>query len=327
MKPVGIIVNPWSGANRRHGNREIGRQLERAFGEAAVVVTTSSRDDVPGALERFKEAGAGIYGVSGGDGTLRYVLDKYVELFGEKDIPPFLPLKGGTINMVAGDVGLRGDQPAVAAAVADMVRKGIRLPTVKRNLLRVRDGGRGETVYCFCWMDGAMVRFLQDYYREGATATTAFCLSIRYLLGAVGGGDLEESTASLRIDGAAVLEGGHLFLVASTLRRLAFGLAPFAAEAASGAGFSVLGVDRRYIRRSIPRLLRHLFGGMEGRPDEGFVNTLARTLEVTGAAGYAADGEIFDSGERRLEVTLGPTVPMVSLDAKSSTHGEPQWSR
>ena len=108
MKPIGLIFNPLAYINKNRAEAQLDA-LREVLGERARVVSTKSKDEIPFALEELTKE-IRILAISGGDGTISSVLSSYVNLFGDKDIPIIVPLKGGTINMIADDAGLLDDQ-------------------------------------------------------------------------------------------------------------------------------------------------------------------------------------------------------------------------
>ncbi|RPJ69302.1 MAG: hypothetical protein EHM15_13075, partial [Desulfobacteraceae bacterium] len=103
---LGLISNPLSGANKRRGLAELHRLLACHPGMPHVEVRTAA--DVSSALRELARAEVDLVAVNSGDGTVQAVL---TSLFVERPFPslPLLALlAGGTTNMTALDLGLRG---------------------------------------------------------------------------------------------------------------------------------------------------------------------------------------------------------------------------
>ena len=114
MGGIGIVNNPRSSRNRRHP--ETGARLARLLDGQGLVADASTPDELHRALETFRAAGIDTLGVNGGDGTNHYVLTAAVAAWGAEPLPRLLVLRGGTMNTLASNHGLRGDPEALLSA-------------------------------------------------------------------------------------------------------------------------------------------------------------------------------------------------------------------
>src|ERR1700751_5772681 len=112
MNPIGVIFNPFAYTNKKRTEEQL-NAIRKILGVNALVRTTNSTDEVPIILKEFHEKEIKILCISGGDGTIGYVLSSYINLFGTEDLPIIVPLKGGTMNMLSADVGSIDDQITV----------------------------------------------------------------------------------------------------------------------------------------------------------------------------------------------------------------------
>ena len=135
---VGILSNAASGHNR-----EQFPNLRRRIGASPAIrhIVTASINDIPAALARFKDAGVGLLAINGGDGTAAAVLGQLLE-GGQFTEPPVIALlPGGTANMTAGDVGMRGPLAKAVARFCKWCDRGVRIPPAalhRRRLLRLQ---------------------------------------------------------------------------------------------------------------------------------------------------------------------------------------------
>ena len=109
---IGLISNPGSGHNRTQFE-QIAARIDAQPNILHCV--THSPDDILHALERFAEAGIETLAINGGDGTASAVLGCLFdsELFEQHPRVALLP--GGTANMNAGDIGVKGSLKAAVA--------------------------------------------------------------------------------------------------------------------------------------------------------------------------------------------------------------------
>ncbi|MEM4409349.1 MAG: diacylglycerol kinase family protein [Candidatus Caldarchaeum sp.] len=318
MKPVGVLINPHSGINRRLSRKQL-RELEHAFGDLGLVRFTNSRDEVSCVLREFVEMGIEVLCISGGDGTIRNVLTTYLNLFGEGRLPILAPLRGGTINMIAGNLGLGFDQVKVAGVIASLIKERKFIPTTLRGTLRIHDSSQSEPLYCFTWMDGFLYRFLELYYKRGGGYLALFGVMAEVVAKAVADPQnpiFRESHANIYIDGKKMEPDGYLFIAASSLGRLILGFKPFLAEPVPGESFGVICTRKSYLRR-VFLLPFHLYRGAKSEPSGSVINLSARKLTVEGAKGYVVDGEIISFPQAEVEINPGPALRMLHLKGTS----------
>ncbi len=103
--PVGMISNPGSGHNRNQFGH-IRARVEQHPGIQHIV--THSPDDIAPALQKLARMNTQVLAINGGDGTASAILGKLLESSVFTDLPLIALLPGGTANMNAGDIGVRG---------------------------------------------------------------------------------------------------------------------------------------------------------------------------------------------------------------------------
>jgi diacylglycerol kinase family enzyme len=57
-------------------------------------------------MREFRAAGVNTIVVNGGDGSLAAAVTEAYYCYGEREMPIFLPLRGGSFNAVAGNIGM-----------------------------------------------------------------------------------------------------------------------------------------------------------------------------------------------------------------------------
>ncbi len=315
MKPIGVIFNP----SARINNERTGQlsAIRKSLGANALVRATNSTDEISIALKEFHEEKVNILGISGGDGTIDYVLSSYINLFGSEDLPVVVPLKGGTMNMLSGDVGLTDDQTTVCRRLIQYIERKNKLPTTQRGLIRVIDPRLMRHCYTFCWLDGLPYRFIKWYYKEGGSVGVALKLIFKAGIISLTNLDHElfkEVESKVYIDGKELPPNSHLLIVASSVNRLVFGFRLFAEKAEAGERFNIIYVKLPYFKKSLYKLPIALYSGPKSEASGDFLNQLTRSITIKGNTGYVIDGEIFESEKPTdIKLEMGPKVRIFSL--------------
>ena len=159
MKKVGVIVNPHAKKNRRM-KKDAAEEFSRIGGEFADVRTTRDLDEVDKVIGDFKAAGVYCIGASGGDGSLHHVLSRIIKIYHPEPPPPFLILKGGTMNNISMTIGLKGDGFKILKRLRNRLEKDEPIQTYVRDTLRVKDK------IGFIFGMGVVTTFLNQVYNQ-----------------------------------------------------------------------------------------------------------------------------------------------------------------
>lgn len=291
MKTIGVIRNP-----RSHGNR--GAEAEEGVDGVRYVQPMT-----PAALARdlrdFAADGVDLIVIDGGDGTVREVLSALPQAYGAAE-PTLAVLASGKTNILALDLG---------------ARKGWTLETVLRRARDPEPAFKHRSPLEISWADGvrppvrgfvfgmgAFVRatqMAQSVHRMGAYHSLAVGMTVTgAALGALFGGTRDAwrqgVVANARLDEEAFRPGPRFVLMATTLKRLPFGLRPFGPPTDE---MKVLDVDAppRKLALAIPAVL----GGRKAAWLErnGYRRRNAERLSVASEEPIIVDGEIFPGGE------------------------------
>jgi diacylglycerol kinase (ATP) len=287
----GVVRNPRSHANLRSKGRPAPAGV--------LVVQPDTPADLASDLKRFAAEGVDLLVIDGGDGTVREVLSALPGAYGDA-APVIAVLASGKTNILALDLGARPGwslEEALARAAAEE-------PVLKtRSPLEVSwaDAGCGP-VRGFVFGLGAFVRattMSQAVHRLGFFhgVSVAFTLAgavIQTLFGGHGAEWRQGVGVSLSLDGEPERAGDRFLTMATTLKRLPFGLAPFGPPRE---GMKLLDVDAppRRLYAALPALLA-------GRDAPWLVRDGYRRSEATEARlslsePVVIDGEIFPGGE------------------------------
>lgn len=303
---IGVVLNPHALGVRQ--TRGLAERLRSILDGRGVVMETRSTLEVDRVVERFIGLGADPVGICGGDGTNLSTLTGYVKRVGEGGLPRFALLRGGTVNTVAKNVGVRGSPEAVLARLVEDARRGA-LPERPLDTIEVN----GRVGFLFAAAMGA--RFLEAYYRgplQGAPWATL--MALRTVASSLGGGSwarwlFEPIPVELDADGERQpIERARLLVVSSVPD--------------VGLGFRVAWRAGREPRRfqllasgiSTTRMALQMDKVLTGRPLSGrpHVDRLAGSVRIRfqSPQSYTFDGELFR--EQDIEVRAGPRLRVVT---------------
>jgi len=292
---VGLISNPNSGHNRHHFAR-----IEALVARQPAIrhIVTHSPAEIVPALETLSRSQVGVLGINGGDGTASAILGRMLAegLFEKSPLIALLP--GGTANMNAGDVGIRGRLiPAVRRFCSWCEnRRDVNERIIERPLLRVQTGGVSH--YGMFLGAGAVIQGTeythQKIHARGLRDELSLALGTARTIWGVLRDDPRSNQSvsiSLRLDDA-VESATHdtLILVVSTLHRLFFGMRPF-----WGTGPGRLRMT--LIEQHCTRFLRTFISIVRGRPNQNAVPHSGYTSHNLDAIHLSMDGGLNLDGE------------------------------
>jgi len=288
-------------------NRNSGHNRDRLGVVAAALdgdprfrhVITDAAEDIPGVLGMLAGASLRLLVINGGDGTAAAVFAQLFAHFSSSDLPLLALLPGGTANMTAGDVGIRGSlQTALrrlqAWAATGCATEGF---VVERHVLRV-DPGAQPPRYGMFFGAGVIMQGTAYAHRElharGLRDDFSLGLGmVRTLWGLVRRDPefWQPLPVAVRSDVGEALECDALILAVSTLDRLFLGLRPFWGKGAGPLKWSLIEGRARRLLRSFPGILR----GRPGRaviPDAGYHSQRAARIALDMDGSFNLDGEI-----------------------------------
>lgn len=253
----------------------------------------------------------------GGDGSISRGITSLIRQHGEGvALPPVLPVRAGTMNMICNLSGKRETaHKTLARWSGDRASLRIReIPT-----LRVQVGDeRPRYGFVFAW--GIGHRVLTEYYRRTdspnildatAVVTQAFIQAINPF-----NEDLplfKREDIALRVDGAPPRGERMHTLTAGTIPRLSLGIRPFPPGEIRPGGFhfSANGMPLMRVAANVPTLLF----GMGDQCGLDFGDRLIPGKQVGEVVcdlsdGYTLDGELFDlpPGRARVRLSAGPVA-------------------
>ncbi|HEV3193364.1 MAG TPA: diacylglycerol kinase family protein, partial [Polyangiaceae bacterium] len=119
MAGIGVVLNPKSRRNLQ--NPDLALRLSRQLGDGGVVRVARSIEELRHIAEDFRTLNIDLLAIAGGDGTNHVTLTGFLDVYGDKPIPPVALLRGGTMNTVANSVGVarQSSERLLARLIAD----------------------------------------------------------------------------------------------------------------------------------------------------------------------------------------------------------------
>ncbi len=327
---IGVLINP-----RARGNRKDPMDpdtVQALVGDCSVFVTRESRE-VPGVVGRLLDDSPDLLVVSGGDGTLHLLLTEVLRQrdrthacdggrAGPQDnqIPTFLMLRGGTMNMAANNLSTSRAPLMELRVLGRFLRgRGASRPWPVRTVspLRIEADHLDHPLYGLVFANGIAFRILNEYYRGTPSVTRAFNVTASIIAGAFMSKELERRyftplNATVRVDGEVADRKDLRISVASAVPKLLLWFTIFE-------NHPPLAEDQfHFLANFLPtrEIARHFWGLCRGQWEgPGHLNHPVRHVELVGPGGFTVDGEVYDlpEGTGRCVLTAGPPVRFLDL--------------
>jgi diacylglycerol kinase family enzyme len=310
MAGIGIITNPHSKANKKMPAR--GRLLGYIVGQFGNLEITNSVEDLGRVAALFLEQKIEVLAINGGDGTISRTLTAFIRAYGSSPLPKILVLRGGTMNMLADNLGIRGTPEEILVRMLEC-ESGLR-PRKTHSLATLLVGGQ----YGFLFGNGFVARYLAAFYKHKTGPVGALWLIVKiYIYWLFGIGRYKElirdEVYRLLFDGVETREpAASVAMMVSTVERMPLGLRlfPWACQKVSQFQFFSLEIPAKQLPWRLPfAFLRNSPGRFFGKWTK-----LASSVVISAVSGeqpYTLDGELFEAPAGRLAIEVGPIVQFV----------------
>jgi diacylglycerol kinase (ATP) len=318
--PVVLISNPNSGRNRKHL-----RAIERIVANHPRVhhCPTSGPADVPAALSTLAERSEAVLAINGGDGTVARVLTHLLEYAPFERLPLIALLPGGTTNMNAGDVGLRG---GLVSAVQRLCRWAdddrIEGRLLRRAILRVDPGAGLPVTYGMFFGTGAIIHGIEycraRIHTKGLASEIGPGLAMVRTMWGIAWGDRRFArpvAVSVTFDNAPPAPAEDiLILLVSSLERLFLGMRPYWGNEAGPLHVSMIRAGADRLLRNLPALLRGKPGRHAGVA-AGYQSRNVGRISLTLDGPYTLDGELYQASRTAgpVSISVGGPVTFIRL--------------
>jgi hypothetical protein len=283
-------------------------------------------DQVARAMQTIARVKPTVIVINGGDGTVQTALTELYQggHFPADAVPPVAVLPNGKTNLIALDLGIRGDPIRALGRIVEIAREGVSDHVVARELIALSSGQGTARPVLGMFLGGAGLADSILYCRNtiyplglsnglshlltaiAVLLSTLFGLRGKYLPPAA-----RPVSISLIRDGQ--LAGSFAVLIVTTLERLLLGAKP----GNGGAGhMKLMAVDQ-----SAPAVLRMLFASLVGRFGaqrmQGIHLEQGDMIRIEGEqSSVILDGEIFVARHGQpIVLKSTPPVPFLRLAA------------
>jgi diacylglycerol kinase family enzyme len=314
MPGIGIISNPHAKVNRN--DPEHNTLIWYVLGNRGRFEVTGSLDDLGRVCQSFQERGIDHVAIVGGDGTITRTLTAILRSYGEESLPRILLLRGGTVNVLATNLGIYGQPKDILSDILDFFHSNNPLHEMKVRSLTA-NGELG-----FLLGTGGAVRFLEAFYANKTSAWGAGAFFGSVLLDGLSGGHFGGKFESLAApeplelsyswNGATeTVQTSTTVLLAASIPKLPYGLEYFpdlALRTDCGEAMYTVGGGRGLVRDIALSLLS------KQKSHKNIKKFKFDQLDITlpNQSSFTLDGEILDSKHGKVKVQLGPVFRFCS---------------
>jgi diacylglycerol kinase (ATP) len=320
---IGLLFNPLSGRIRKRKD-SIRRVIDEIPGGSCREVTNAL--EINASVDAFISAAVDLLVIVGGDGTVQGVLCHLFATYPLIEWPVLTVVPGGTTNMTALDLGLRGSPESILRQLRDSLLKRTPPLLLQRHVLCIEQAGAAK-VYGMFFGVGLIARaviFSQSRIKQlGITGEIySGIITLGYLAGVLLGrrsGAWAPVQMSITERNVELDRGSFSFLFASTLDRLLFGMRPY-----WGKEQEPLHVT--FVRTQRKRPLRSLLQLLSGRGDvleekNGYHSCNTQVLELLIDDDYIVDGESYRAGSQGGPLRISAAGPVTFLVAANANSG------
>ena len=313
---LGVVTNRLSTRNRKSAD-EIHRVLSRHPTVPHVEIDDWSR--MPDALAELMRRDPDAIVVNGGDGTVIGVLTELRRKVAQgQRMPALIVLASGNTNMIAGDVGPAGPPRRALAGILETASSRGMFARTERRMIRLE--APGEAVqYGFFVGAVAVVRAIQLARRtlhplgvnHGIGNAAGIGLNVARLLLGGGEGLLSGIWVDLGFEEEPLRHANCAAFMATTLRRMIFGVHPFWGAEPGPLRATVVHAPVHRPMRSLVPLLR-------GRPttrmlQNGYESRNVHRLRISIDGPIAIDGEYRQArSDRPITLSDGGSVEFIA---------------
>lgn len=320
-RKIGLLSNPNSRRNRVYGEKIDTMVAHHPAIEHRV---TESAAAIGPVLRAFAAGSVNVLAINGGDGTTAKVFAELLENNPFARTPDILLLPGGTTNMNAGDVGLRGNLFRAVRRMIDWLDRPESQPRREtRPVVRAAGGVDGHPAYGMFFGAGTIISGIE--YCKASVHTLGIrdelgpgIVALRTLWGMARGEPYFSAPTDTRIeldDTSDERTRPMVQLIISSLERLFLGLYPFWGREPGALHCTWIEKPTRRVLRAFPSMMR-------GKPNRhvsaanGYFSHNADRIQLWLDGLFTLDGEMYRASREHgpVTVTNGGELNFIRLD-------------
>lgn len=316
MAGIGIIANPHSKLNRRNPRRQ--KLLSYIAGERGRFELTNDLNELNAVAGDFRDRGIQILAINGGDGTISRTLSAFINVYGETPLPEIALLRGGTINMLADNLGIKGTPEHNLFCLLETHSSEEVFRKQALRSMKIKDD------YGFLFANGTSARFLEEFYKNKTGPVGSFKLigkiALSYLVkGKLYRGIVRNEKVALVEGSGRGFEHGSLSVLCSTVPKMPLGSLLFPEALTDQSLFQVVSITL-----SEPELVRHIIPSLmlfPDKPGKGKTRFSTNKLKISSAPPqvYTLDGELYHSQDGCIEVGTGPLITFLLPESEAES--------
>jgi diacylglycerol kinase family enzyme len=309
MPGLGIISNPFAKINKR--DPEHNTLLWYILGNRGQFEITNSLHDLSRVCEEFCSRGIDTIGIVGGDGTVSLTLSAIAQAYPADKLPRILVLRGGTVNVLAANLGIFGRPKDVFADALEAYHMPNGLAQMSLQTLKV-NGRLG-----FIFADGVAARFLGEFYKNKSSTLGAGLFLSKVIADGTLGGHLGGAYKQLYATDEITINCNPrpwphsnptqaAIIAASTIPKMPFGVKLFRNLNTRREEAELLVVkagEKELPFRILNTLLR------QGKFAENFASSHVfseAVLKPSKEIEYSLDGDLLEPTDQPIHISLGP---------------------
>jgi len=308
MSGIGIIANPHSKLNKRNPGRQ--ELLGYILGERGQLAVTNTLEQLSTVAREFKEKDIGILAINGGDGTISRTLTAFIREYGAKPLPVVAILRGGTINMLATNLGIKGSPEMVLYRLVERHSSSQKLKTRKFRTLEI------EGNYGFLFGNGVVASFLKTFYENKTGPIGSLLLLLRLVFAfffnrQVYDEVIQNYEQTLTADSGEPRVASGVAVMCSTVERMPLGPRVFKGMRGKPEYFQVISynIPADNLPWRLPGLITPTDIGDAGEKPSFLAEKM--NIHSQTARSYTLDGELYEMTGENLCINLGPELEFI----------------
>jgi diacylglycerol kinase family enzyme len=313
QKPnIAVLTNPFARAVRKTPGLLTG--IAQALGAHGILHNVKTIDGLETIVKALPAQYITHVGIIGGDGSISLILAALARYFPANSLPRILILRGGTVNVLAGNLGLKGHPEAL---LRDFIANSMktRTPWSEKAFFTITVNDR----LGFLFASGSPTRFLTEFYKQKGSAVDAGLFLAKTAMGGIMGRNpvpLLRSAGDLfsritKVDKVRIIQGSEILaynasaIFVSTIPQMAWGIPLYYSLDTRKPLAEMLCIELE--GRALVRLALETIGGK--RPNHPKIHSKLVpkiSISLPQDCPVSIDGDILEIPDRKITLEIGP---------------------